>query len=574
MNTPVSTEPADLGQLAAVFEVLRTEYQPRLVIPPAGRLPLPRRPSTPSSSLLVSVSDDDGNRGDYDDMNDNENNNSNEYSGDSAKNEYGFSHPYLKGGAPAMSSSTVWAREDVGEYLSSPSSSPVLVRGSKFDYAYDGGGDGDEDRNSYMYATATTNYSRPRPGGYARSRSLPAKSYIEGTKYGEDEYGGIEGSEDKYDYNSNFNYNYSYNDYGDNENENEPGEGDGGDGYNEDLSNTLNGIHLDVEEPSPASTSWITPEPSWITGSTGADADDDSEEPSLGSFAEALTFLAAERAKFTAAHGPFNAEDASGKGGRGTSRSSRGGGAGERSSQSTSESAWRHVVEPRRKRRRKRGGKHANANAGASTSAGPASAADAEVEVGIDNNEGQTAYWYGGIDGVDTPVGLGAGAGDVEGSSSEYYEHRVYGQPPTASRSLRKLKGNTNVANNSSAGPKLAHSRSTPSLRLTVPNPLLTPTSGTTTIGGGNNGVATTSVSTTPRGTLRVDPRVLRLRTLATKLRMLFVEDARSLGCVYALRDDALPPGEDGFIDVRGRSPGERDPPVHVFIDQCIFYLV
>ena len=47
------TEPADLGQLAAVFEVLRTEFQPRTqpaVIPHSG---------TPTSSLLVSPSDGD-----------------------------------------------------------------------------------------------------------------------------------------------------------------------------------------------------------------------------------------------------------------------------------------------------------------------------------------------------------------------------------------------------------------------------------------------------------------------------------------------------------------------------------
>lgn len=81
--------------------------------------------------------------------------------------------------------------------------------------------------------------------------------------------------------------------------------------------------------------------------------------------------------------------------------------------------------------------------------------------------------------------------------------------------------------------PKLSHSRSTPSLRVAIPSP--------------------------------PDARVLRLRTLATKLRMLFVNDARSLSSV--LLNDV--PEEDGFIDPRGRPPeGNDDPLVHVFIDQ------
>lgn len=77
------------------------------------------------------------------------------------------------------------------------------------------------------------------------------------------------------------------------------------------------------------------------------------------------------------------------------------------------------------------------------------------------------------------------------------------------------------------------HSRSTPSL-------LLAPTS------------------------LPLDPRVLRLRALAHKLRLLFPEDAARLSSI--LSNDRA--GEGDFVDPRGPKPRSKDALIHVFIDQ------
>ncbi|KAF9648332.1 hypothetical protein BDM02DRAFT_3115503 [Thelephora ganbajun] len=81
--------------------------------------------------------------------------------------------------------------------------------------------------------------------------------------------------------------------------------------------------------------------------------------------------------------------------------------------------------------------------------------------------------------------------------------------------------------------PPLLHSKSTPSLRLT-----------------------TTS--------LPLDPRVLRLRALAHKLRLLFPEDAARLSSILS-NDQA---NEEDFVDPRGPKPQSKDTLIHVFIDQ------
>jgi len=79
----------------------------------------------------------------------------------------------------------------------------------------------------------------------------------------------------------------------------------------------------------------------------------------------------------------------------------------------------------------------------------------------------------------------------------------------------------------------LLHSKSTPSLRLT------------TTL-------------------LPLDPRVLRLRALAHKLRLLFPEDAARLSSI--LSNDQI--DGKGFVDPRGPKPRSKDTLIHVFIDQ------
>lgn len=240
-------------------------------------------------------------------------------------------------------------------------------------------------------------------------------------------------------------------------------------------------------------------DPEFETGEGSGDPDE-LDQPSLGYLDDVLGFLAAERAK-------LEAQREAGVRGNASSQSQA----------STSESAWRHVVEPRRKRRRKRG----KGGTGTTNS--------------VTNHDND---FDGEAEGAMTPMNDA-----FDGSSSG--EHWSYGKsmpstPPNGtSRSLRRAKGlqpmNVTVPGTSSTfpvHPKLSHSRSTPSLRLGISAP--------------------------------PDARVLRLRTLSTKLRMLFTDDARSLSSV--LLNDV--PEPDGFIDPRGRPPEGDDPPVHVFIDQ------
>jgi hypothetical protein len=78
--------------------------------------------------------------------------------------------------------------------------------------------------------------------------------------------------------------------------------------------------------------------------------------------------------------------------------------------------------------------------------------------------------------------------------------------------------------------PRLGHSRSTPALR---PGPL--------------------------------DPRVVRLRSLAIKLKFLFAKEADLLTAVLA--NDSLLSSSPDFIDPRGPAPRPGQPLVHVFID-------
>lgn len=227
---------------------------------------------------------------------------------------------------------------------------------------------------------------------------------------------------------------------------------------------------------------------------------DELDQPSLGYLDDVLGFLAAERAK-------LEAQREVGVRGNASSQSQA----------STSESAWRHVIEPRRKRRRKRG----KGGTGTTTS--------------VTHHDNDLD---GDAEGAVTPMG-----DTFDGSSSgEQWSHgkSMPATPPHGtSRSLRRTNGlepmDVTVPGTSSTfpvHPKLSHSRSTPSLRVSIPAP--------------------------------PDARVLRLRTLATKLRMLFTDDARTLSSV--LLNDI--PEHDGFIDPRGRPPEGNDPAIHVFIDQ------
>jgi len=98
--------------------------------------------------------------------------------------------------------------------------------------------------------------------------------------------------------------------------------------------------------------------------------------------------------------------------------------------------------------------------------------------------------------------------------------------------SPRRKNGRRNSVRSVSADgrPRLGHSRSTPSLR---PGPL--------------------------------DPRVVRLRALAIKLKFLFAAEAELLNAV--LSNESLLSSSPDFIDPRGPTPSLGQPLVHVFID-------
>jgi hypothetical protein len=97
---------------------------------------------------------------------------------------------------------------------------------------------------------------------------------------------------------------------------------------------------------------------------------------------------------------------------------------------------------------------------------------------------------------------------------------------PTRNRARRNSARSVSVD-----GPRrLGHSKSTPTLR---PGPL--------------------------------DPRVVRLRSLAIKLKFLFASEADLLTTVLA--NESLLSSSPDFIDPRGPAPGPEQPLVHVFID-------
>ncbi|TDL18993.1 hypothetical protein BD410DRAFT_774362 [Rickenella mellea] len=217
-----------------------------------------------------------------------------------------------------------------------------------------------------------------------------------------------------------------------------------------------------------------------LESETEAEVADTVDQPSLGYLDGVLGFIAAERERFAAQRetGPQASSQAS-----------------------TSEHAWRHVIEPRRRRRRKRGRHGTTSNA----------TMDSTLE-----NESICA------DGD----GDGDADADADGASSEpeFGPRDVKGKSvPATPLRVRKQRAQHL--------PRLAHSRSTPSLRLAIPSP--------------------------------PDPRVLRLRALATKLRLLFPEDTRCLSTV--LLNDTPDPTD--FIDPRGRPTEAADPPTHIFID-------
>jgi hypothetical protein len=208
---------------------------------------------------------------------------------------------------------------------------------------------------------------------------------------------------------------------------------------------------------------------------------DESDQPSLGYLDEALSFIAAERTRFAAQRE-----------------------AGVKGNGSTLENAWRHVIEPRRKPRRKR--KHLILlSRHLAEGALPTETTEATAEADQDADDSSSSF---------------------DQSPSAYFKST----PTTPARTKKEKWKQRTLAIDSN--PKLSHSKSTPSLRLSL--------------------------------TIPPDPRVLQLRSLAHKLRTLFPEDSDSLNSVLS---NDFPDSAD-FIDPRGPAPQSQDTLIHVFIDQ------
>ena len=186
-----------------------------------------------------------------------------------------------------------------------------------------------------------------------------------------------------------------------------------------------------------------------------------------------------------------------------------GGGAGNRSS--TSDSAFHAILQVRKRRRRKK----------VIMPRSQGSASRTLLSLDHDSRVGETP---------DDPSGAGDATVEDTSSSFEIPSSPAKNATPvtTEDRSSRK-KGKAVETTT----PPLHQSKSTPSLRLT-------PTS------------------------LPLDPRVLKLRALAHKLRLLFPKDAPRLSSILS-KDQT---NEADFIDPRGPKPQSKDTLIHVFIDQ------
>ena len=188
------------------------------------------------------------------------------------------------------------------------------------------------------------------------------------------------------------------------------------------------------------------------------------------------------------------------------------GGAGTGHRSSTSDSAFPPTMQSRKKRRKKKVLK--------SLSQGPTNRTPLSLD--SDSRVGDTA-------------GDPGGAGDVtlEDTSSSIET------PPSPAKNVTPVtatRGRDSRRKGKAAGtatPPLLHRKSAPSLRLRT-------------------------------RTLPLDPRVLRLRALAHKLRLLFPEDAARLSSILS-NDQA---NEEDFVDPRGPKPQSKDTLIHVFIDQ------
>jgi hypothetical protein len=234
------------------------------------------------------------------------------------------------------------------------------------------------------------------------------------------------------------------------------------------------------------------------------DSNDPDEDtlPSLGYLDEALQFIAAERAKLTAPR-----DNSWHRSQSGTSDDPPRGR--QQQHQRRRQQQQQQQQQPRRRRRRAKA-RSLGRTIGVPDSFGQSGAVDAEIHDGDDASDF--------ISPSPSP--------DI--SSSEL---AVRFKSTPASPPRRKARRRNSVRSASAdARPRLGHSLSTPSLRS---GPL--------------------------------DPRVVRLRALAIKLKFLFAAEAELLTAI--LSNQSLQSPSPNFIDPRGPTPEPGQPLVHVFVD-------
>ncbi len=235
----------------------------------------------------------------------------------------------------------------------------------------------------------------------------------------------------------------------------------------------------------------------------------DEEQPSLGYLDEALQFIAAERAKLTA---PRDSSWQRGNSSTSDDPSSR------RQQlplhhhhhqpqQQPRQQQYKQLTPRRRRRNRK------------SRSIIPTVLVRESSGAAGDDNQPRTEEMPEGEDPSDLS------SPDISSSEAAIRFRSTPGSP-------RRRTGRRNSVRSASVDgrPRLGHSKSTPTLR---PGPL--------------------------------DPRVVRLRALAIKLKFLFAAEAELLTGV--LSNDSLQSSSPDFIDPRGPPPRPGQPLVHVFID-------
>jgi hypothetical protein len=230
----------------------------------------------------------------------------------------------------------------------------------------------------------------------------------------------------------------------------------------------------------------------------------DEEQPSLGYLDEALQFIAAERAKLTA---PRDSSWQRGNSSTSDDPSSRRQQLPLHHHHHQQQQQYKQLAPRRRRRNRK------------SRSIIPTVVVRESSGAAGDDNQPRTEEMPEGEDPSDLS------SPDISSSEAAIRFRSTPGSP-------RRRAGRRNSVRSASVDgrPRLGHSKSTPTLR---PGPL--------------------------------DPRVVRLRALAIKLKFLFAAEAELLTGV--LSNDSLQSSSPDFIDPRGPPPGPGQPLVHVFID-------